>query len=101
MEDTWEEEENGDWKRQVALLPPALIPPLPHWTLGSFPSACCSSRNLSAEGMVGVALALGFITVGERKGFQGPGSSSTLCMTQVQNCRRTTGTMIVASSTQS
>ena len=96
----WEEGENGDWKRQVALLahgpdpsPPPLSP--------SLPSACCCSMNFSAEGMMGAIMSLEFLAVGECTGFPGWDSGSTLWMTQEQDCRTTTGTMAVGSAVHS
>lgn len=68
----------------------------------TFPSpAFCFSGNVPAEGRVGVAMTLGFIAVGEGRGFHSPDSSSALCVTQVQDCMRSTGTTMVASTGQS
>uniref|UniRef100_A0A8D0VQ79 Ig-like domain-containing protein n=1 Tax=Sus scrofa TaxID=9823 RepID=A0A8D0VQ79_PIG len=64
----------------------------------TLPPAFCCSRNTYVEGMVDLVMALGFITVGEGMGFQGPGSSFTLCMTLEQDCRRSLRTVTVASN---
>lgn len=85
-----ENKETGMW-RQVALFTPAPDPCPPPLDSESLSSASCDTRNLSAEGMAGITLALEFIVMDEDSG-------TTVCMAQKQDWGRTRRTMLVAST---
>lgn len=82
--------ETGMW-RQVALFTSAPDPCPPPVDLESLSSASCYTRNLSAEGMAGITLALELIVMDEDSG-------STVYMAQKQDWGRTRRTMLVAST---
>ena len=84
--------ETGIW-RQVVLLLPAWDTCPPTLGPGSLSSAFCYTRNFSAERVVGMALASEIMTVEED-------SSSTLCITQEQDCGRKTGTVLTGSRSE-
>lgn len=83
LEDTREEEEDRDWKRQVSLFllaPHPILPPLNLWLPSSF--ILLLKTIISGEGEGGYRLGLGVHCHGGKYMFSRPRSSFTLCMTQ-------------------